>query len=372
MRFLNMMVCVGLSVAVAGAALCAEVPSQQEIRIESPADRAVFQRNDHAKGRLPIRCKVSVGTVDLRVLDKATKAVVKDWFALTAAPEKGSFAAELELASGWYQLEFRAMNNGVMTETAKVEHVGIGEVFVTAGQSNSANHGRPTQVAKEDRVSTCDYKTGLWQHCADPQPAASGRGGSPWPLLGDLLVQKFKCPVGFICVGVGSTAVGQWATPTGCYPRLKMALQRVGKQGCRAVLWHQGESDSIAGTPAEGYAKKLTQVIEQSRQDAGWQVPWGVALASFHPSPVATPERQQAVIEGQKLVLAKVAGVFHGPETDSFHTRGFLGDSVHFNAQGLAAHAQGWADALNKQISPLKATAVSTGPGCARNSRVPE
>jgi hypothetical protein len=51
-------------------------------------------------------------------------------------------------------------------------------------------------------------------------------------------------------------------------------------------------------------------------------------------------------VEGQQKVIATVAGVFQGPETDSFHTRGLLKDSVHFNAQGLAAHAQGWADAL--------------------------
>ena len=90
----------------------------------------------------------------------------------------------------------------------------------------------------------------------------------------------------------------------------------------------------------------LGEVIAQSRKDAGWDVPWGVALASFHPDPKATAERQAAVVEGQQRVISTVAGVFQGPGTDSFHTRGFLADTVHFNAQGLAAHAQGWADAL--------------------------
>jgi hypothetical protein len=90
----------------------------------------------------------------------------------------------------------------------------------------------------------------------------------------------------------------------------------------------------------------LGEAITQSRKDAGWDVPWGVALASFHPAKEATAERQAAVVEGQQKVIATVAGVFQGPETDSFHTRGLLKDSVHFNAQGLAAHAQGWADAL--------------------------
>jgi len=66
-------------------------------------------------------------------------------------------------------------------------------------------------------------------------------------------------------------------------------------------------------------------------------VPWGVALASFHPSGAATPERHLAVVAGQKKVIAEVPGVFQGPETDSFHKRGFLAGIVHFNAEGLAA-----------------------------------
>jgi len=33
--------------------------------------------------------------------------------------------------------------------------------------------------------------------------------------------------------------------------------------------------------------------------------------------------RQAAVVEGQQKVIATVAGVFQGPETDTFHTRGW-------------------------------------------------
>jgi hypothetical protein len=69
-------------------------------------------------------------------------------------------------------------------------------------------------------------------------------------------------------------------------------------------------------------------------------------VASFHPAPEATAEKQAAVAEGQKMVAATVPDVFQGPTTDGFRERGFLRDKVHFNAQGLAAHAQGWADVL--------------------------
>ena len=334
--------------AHAGETTTVPVPAVKpasSLSIVQPTERAIFQRDAHNVGEVPVAATVTNGqadTVEVRVLNRQTKLPVKEWVKVIPG-------MKLTLPAGWYQLEFRAMKAGAVVATGTVERVGVGEVFVTCGQSNSANYGNPRQKAQDDRVSSCNFQTGLWQHGDDPQPGASFGGGSPWALLGDLLAKKYDVPVGFICVGVGSTSVRNWSPQGSCYPRLKQALQLAGPHGCRAVLWHQGESDSIAGTSTENYAKMLGEAIAQARQDAGWDVPWGVALVSYHPKPSATVERQAAVVAGQKKVIATVAGVFQGPETDSFHTRGWVDGGirgVHFNAQGLAAHAQGWADAL--------------------------
>jgi len=336
---------------VLASAATAFKPSSS-LQITQPKERVIFQRDEHGVAEVPVAATVADGqadTIEVRAINRQTQLPVTDWAKVTAG-------MKLTLPAGWYQLEFRAMKAGTAVATGTVERVGVGEVFVTCGQSNSANYGNPQQKAHDDRVSSCNFQNGLWQHGDDPQPGASGGGGSPWALLGDLLAKKFDVPVGFICLGVGSTAVSFWTPPGKGYKRLKQALQLTGVNGCRAVLWHQGESDSIAGTSAENYAKMLGEAIAQSRTDAGWGVPWGVALASFHPAPEATAERQAAVVSGQQKVITIVPGVFQGPETDSFHTRGWLAGTVHFNAQGLAAHAQGWAEALaplmQKQAKP--------------------
>lgn len=351
---------------LATALAAAEPPKDSPLRIEEPFDRTIYQRDERGSASIPVCCQLADAkgvSVEVRALDRQTQKSASQWTKLSAEAKEGSFRTRLALSAGWYQLEFRASRAGAVVATGTLEHVGVGEVFVTCGQSNSANHGGPKQTAKEDRVSTCHFETGLWAHADDPQPGATGKGGSPWPLLGDLLVKKLDMPVGFICVGVGATPVSFW-TPAGKgYPRVKAALQRAGPRGVRAVLWHQGESDSIAGTSAEKYAKMLGEAIAQSRKDAGWPVPWGVALASFHPAKEATAERQAAIVAGQKKVIAEAGGVFAGPETDSFHTKGWLSDSVHFNAEGLAAHAQGWADVL----LPLLPKAGSTP--AARNAK---
>ena len=319
-----------------------QAAAQTELRVIQPTERAIFQRDGQGKGSVPIEIALSgkpADTVEVRAILREAQTPASAWV-------KVAGTAQLDLPSGWYQLEFRATKDGGEVAAAKVEHVGVGEVFVTCGQSNSANHGAPRQKAQDERISSCDFNTGQWRRGDDPQPGASGGGGSPWALLGDLLVKKTGVPVGFVCVGVGSTAVQFW-TPAGKgYSRLKQALALVGPNGCRAVLWHQGESDSNQGTPAEKYAEMLGATIAQSRKDAGWDVPWGVAEASFNPAPEVTAEKQAAIAEGQKMVTATVPGVFQGPTTNGFRELGFLSDKVHFNAQGLAAHAKGWADAL--------------------------
>ena len=169
-------------------------------------------------------------------------------------------------------------------------------------------------------------------------------------MLGDLLAIKYDVPIGFISVGVGATAVEQWLPGTDPYQRLKTGLARGGPHGVRAVLWHQGEQDSVAGTPAEEYARALGLIIYRSRRDAGYDIPWGIAMVSYHPS--APAEKQTPVFEGHQRVLDTEKNVFAGPNTDDFHLHDYMADGVHFNEKGLAAHAAGWAKALEPLLPP--------------------
>lgn len=329
-------------------------PSGPLLSVEHPRDRAVFQRDANNEAEVTVSCRLPANAgieVDVRVVDRQTKNCVMDWTAVKGGGTAETFNSKLKLKGGWYCLEFRGKKGGAVVATTNVEHVGVGEVFLTCGQSNSANHGQPPQKASEERVSVCDWTKGAWRHCDDPLPPATGRGGSAWPVLGDLLVKEYGVPVAFYPAGVGSTAVRQWM-PNGKshYGRIQTALKMAGPRGVRAILWHQGESDSLAGTAPADYADMLKTIILQSRKDAGFDVPWGVAIASFHPGEKATAENQKKIVEGQKKVIAEIPQVFEGPTTDGFKAKGFLSDSVHFNTEGLKAHAEGWAQKLRPVV----------------------
>ncbi|MDX9722733.1 MAG: sialate O-acetylesterase [Myxococcota bacterium] len=231
---------------------------------------------------------------------------------------------------------------------------------MTAGQSNSANHGSPAQRVQDERVLAHDLVSS-WHPAHDPQPIATGSGGSPWPLLGELLVARLEVPVGFVSVGWGGTSIAQWQPGGTLYPRLQGALQFLGPQGCRAVLWHQGESDNIADTSTASYAAQLQTLIAQSRVDAGFALPWGVALVSFLSGYGVDP----AVVAGQQQVIDQDPLTFLGPNTDELDATTYRFDGAHFNALGLQEHARRWAEALVPLLGVCNDGLCDVGESCA-------
>jgi len=284
--------------------------SAGEITLTSPLDHQVIQRHSSTKGTVLIRGSQS-GLDASKAKFEAKIGAKGKWQALSAQIEKEHFLARVTApAGGWHRVEVRALLDGKAVATAAVEHVGIGEVFVVAGQSNSANHGEEKQTTQTRRVAAFDGTK--WQIADDPQPGASGRMGSFMPALGDALVQRFEVPVGFVACGIGATSVrewlpkgttfpnpptiesrvtklpdSQWASNGAAYDAFIARMRPLGHNGFRAVLWHQGESDAnqkdttrtLAG---KLYREYLEKIIRDSRRDTGFEAPWFVAQASYH------------------------------------------------------------------------------------------
>jgi eukaryotic-like serine/threonine-protein kinase len=261
---------------------------------------------------------------------------------------EGNFSGRITLkAGGWYTIAARARHGEKVVAEASIAKVGVGDVFVTAGQSNSANFGNPRQMAKDDRVVYFNGKT--FVPAMDPIPGGCGRDGSVWPILGDQIAKSQQVPVCFRSASLTWTQVKNWMPGVqykrmALYDNLVKCIGEFPKGGVRAVLWHQGESDSLAKTPAETYCERLKTIIESLNKDAGYPVPWFVAQASFHPG--SNEPEEQEVAKGQKLLWEKGLAK-RGPNTDELGPEYRNNtDKVHFNQRGLTAHAGKWFEAL--------------------------
>ncbi len=344
-----------------------------QITFSSPLDYQVVQRTTKDKGSLVVAGVLAGFDVKATTLEARAVAAGKmgDWQKLVTSFRASAFQATMELPSGgWYRLEVRVSSGGkVLAETA-IEHVGVGEVFVVAGQSNSANHGEEKQTTETGRVATFDGKR--WQLANDPQPGASGGEGSFLAPFGDTLVQRFDVPVGFIACGIGASSVREWLpkgakfpnppTLTGRVHQLPSGeresngeafgmfverMKQLGPHGFRAVLWHQGESDANQQDPTRTlagnrYREYLEKLIRDSRREIGWDAPWFVAQVSYHvPGDEASPE-----IRAAQASLWQDGIALEGPDTDALKSewRDSGGKGVHFSGPGLREHARRWVD----------------------------
>jgi len=340
-----------LSLGAAGEALDAGAT----FALRSPLERQVFQRGADGTGQVAIAAALPGGAavIEARAMvgEGAPRGKAVDWSIVFDArktdPETGRFRGALQVpAGGWYRIEVRARKGDQTLVQAALEKVGVGDVFVTAGQSNSVNFGQARQAAKDDRVVYFDGKS--FAPAKDPIPGGFGGGWTPWALLGDLLAKRWNVPICFRSSTLTYTPVSEWL-PTAMhnqYPTLVERLKAFDPHGVRAVLWHQGESDSLAKTSAEQYCAQLTQVIQCVRKEIGYDVDWFVAQASFHPG--CGKPQQEPVAEGQKLIWkSKVA--FPGPVTDDLLGKEYRSDGVHFTERGLQTHAQRWFEAIARQ-----------------------
>lgn len=345
-----------------------------QLKLNAPLDYQVFQRRDVHKGNITIS-GVFAQMPNEVLVRSVVNGQASDWIPLKVAIHDLSFSAGFELpAGGWHRLELRTKLNGKVIEEATVAHVGIGEIFIVAGQSNSANHGEEKQTTQTGRVAAFDGRR--WQLANDPQPGASGKGGSFMPPLGDALVKKFNVPIAFIPCGIGATSVrewlpkgvtfphpptiesrvqklpgGGWESRGDAYARLLEHMQDAGPHGFRAVLWHQGESDAnqkdtTRTLPGKLYREHLEHIIRTSRRAIGWEAPWFVAQVSYHvPGDEASPDIRaaQAALWQDGIALA-------GPDSDALkgELRERHGQGVHFSGQGLREHGSRWAN----QITP--------------------
>lgn len=331
-------------------ALLDKVEKTTGVNIYSPEEYQVIQRSSKFSGsaRLSGRVIGKFDTLEYKIAGKALKGTPSTkWLSIQFSKTTGSFNTAVTMpAGGWYKLELRASKPGKSPETAVVEHFGIGEVFIGAGQSNSTNYGEEKTSTATKMVST--FSGTEWKLAADPQPGAhdNSPGGSFWPTFGDAMYSRLKVPIGVAVTGHGGTSVTQWNTGGELFQWLRYRIQALGVNGFRAVMWHQGESDVSMTTNT--YYKKMKTLIEDSNRKAGWYFPWFVAQVSYLNS--ASTHFDTTRNAQKKLWDDGVA--LQGPDTDAMggNNRDGGGQGIHFSLVGLITHGKAWAELVGKYV----------------------
>ncbi|WP_317046728.1 sialate O-acetylesterase [Spirosoma pollinicola] len=336
--------------------------------------RLVVQRGADGNGRLYLSGRFTgvVDKVEAQLTPVAAgQGVATVWQTVQANPTNQLFLGYITGAGGWYVLTVRTLVGSTVIEQASVQPVGIGEVFITAGQSNSRGLGIGDNDlgTRTDRVNAIDSINHYYPappaapallSSGDPSPVpvfkalTAGRRVFPmaesswgWGELGDYIVNRYNVPVAFFVAGWDGSTIDNWQkTANGIpacnayncvanwenlqpYTNLKNVLQYYGSvSGVRSILWHQGEAEGdVAREAIPTYADRLRDIIQKTRQDFGGRnVPWMLARASFN-GQKTTPE---VVTQQENVIATSGFNVFQGPYNDTIQNRNAGSIDVHF------------------------------------------
>jgi len=166
---------------------------------------------------------------------------------------------------------------------ATVDYVGIGDVYVIAGQSNAMGYGTNNQVyagALAAAVFGNDYD---WRDCVDPvdrntlqkdsvSDDSTVPAGSVWPLLATLIMADQSVPVAFVSCAKGATSITDWQPGTNHLDRTTLygsMVYRALQAGCKAVLLWTGEADAGSGMTQAVYNAWLDALANALNTDLG-------------------------------------------------------------------------------------------------------
>ena len=223
------------------------------------------------------------------------------------------------------------------------------ELFLLVGQSNMAGRGKLEDEDRraDPRILTLDAAD-QWVCRGQPihfdKPVAgAGLGFAFAKLAAD---KKPGVMIGLIPSAFGGTAIRSWQPGQKLYQdavkRAKIAMKN-GK--LKAILWHQGESDSGREDPV--YASQLKAVIDGFRKDLGApSVPF--IMGELGEFTFAKPDGKETFARSVNDQMKSVAAELPNVAVASSQGLTDRGDHLHFNSESLKEFGKRYFDAWQK------------------------
>lgn len=209
-------------------------------------------------------------------------------------------------------------------------------IILMVGQSNMIGRGNIDYEGRPIHPRVLVQKKGKWEQALDPlelmvdEKTGKRRGGGLGPTFARAYAEAHPdVTVGIVMRAAGGTKIEQWKKPDALfYKNAVLHTKTALKDGTlKVILWHQGESDMAADTPA--YGEKLQQLIADFREDFGLpDLPFVLGQVPAFSRNVSAPGYQR-VIDAIARIPAQA------PNTAVVSAEGLKdnGDNLHINAE---------------------------------------
>lgn len=287
-------------------------------------------------------------TVKARIALESSGESVCPW-TLCAVTEDGRWEITFPNvpAGGLYRvetyMEYQGWDGLSSTRGDMIHNIGVGDVFVVAGQSNAAGRAKnPVEDPPELGVHLL-RACGRWELATHPLGETTGAvhqchfenhnpGHTPWLHFAKLLKRELGYPIGIVMSAYGGAPL-RWWNPEENGALYRNMLEQLAEYDLhpRAVLWYQGEAEgyeNAAGT----YLARFGQFVNALRRDLGQSA---LPVITVQLNRCMTPcdtalDRQWGMVRQAQVEAARsMEGVYVLPSSDVA-----LYDFIHNSAQG--------------------------------------
>ncbi len=183
---------------------------------------------------------------------------------------------------GPYRLETAIRSDGLLDEWAvrgqMVHHLGVGDIWVIAGQSNAAGYGKSPVYDPPELGVHCFFAAGCWKLACHPLGDSSATkypanrewanaSHSPYLHFAKVLKRQLNYPLGLIPAALGGSAIANWlpSAKGALFANLGAYCRDAGATRIRGVLWYQGESETSPEN-AELHLARFTELVGAFRR----------------------------------------------------------------------------------------------------------
>ncbi len=320
----------------------------------APQDWQILQQENsfamlEAEGRFEIPEGVALPepTVYLRLVREDSGADVTGWQKAETLPGNRWKGTIRMPAGGLYRLE-TCLNTAKQVElewSARGDmrhHLGAGDLFVIAGQSNSAGYGKDPLYDPPEMGVHLLRNSLRWDLATHPMndstdsvhivnTEGANSGSCPYLSFGKMLRRELGYPIGLLQTSLGGSPLSRW-NPAENGDLYASMLEVIRSQGgkIRGVLWYQGCSDTGEHL-YESYEERFGQMMDSLEANLGYRTHWLTVQLNrqlFNGSNGAD-EGWGTIREVQRQLARKCEYVSVVPTTDCG-----LSDGIHNNSSG--------------------------------------
>lgn len=328
----------------------------------APADWEILQQKDgFAKVTIEgsyqvhpaaIEVGVASATPVVRVMQEEDNMTVIPW---TPALEifagdhfAGTFRTTISIpAGGLYRLETSLETKSTVPDLTWlyrgdcVLHLGVGNVFVLAGQSNSAGYSRDYCTDPPHMCVHLYRNRKQWDLACHPMNESTFAGSlpneemgipgvSPYLSFGKKYYEITGVPVGLVQTCLGGSPISRWNPDNGDLYQNMMERIRETKGEYAGILWYQGCSDADPES-APCYFEKFRHLVEGVRSQLGYEIPFFTMQLNRQING-CNDNSWGMVREAQRRAALEIPQVYVLPTTNLS-----LSDGIHNSAQANVA-----------------------------------